>query len=68
MWTKHNAGSGGQSSSGYEGYGAGSQGGATYVYRIDCVATNVATGATSRITAVYSCMQGGGCEAKTFSP
>lgn len=69
MWAKQNAGSGGQSSAGYEGYGAGSQGGATYVYRIDCVATNVATGATSRITAVYSCVQGGGgCEAKTFTP
>lgn len=69
MWAKQIAGAGGQSSAGYEGYGAGSQGGATYVYKIDCVATNVATGTTSRITAVYSCVQGGGgCEAKTFGP
>ncbi|HWF61781.1 MAG TPA: hypothetical protein VN666_15935 [Nitrospira sp.] len=69
MWAKQNVGSGGQSSAGYEGYGAGSQGGATYVYKVDCVATNVMTGATSRITAVYSCvLGGGGCEAKTFGP
>ena len=69
MWRKQSAGSAGQASAGYEGYGAGSQGGATYVYKIDCIATNVATGTTSRITAVYSCVQGGGgCEAKTFSP
>ena len=69
MWAKQITGSGGQSNAGYEGFGAGLQGGATYVYRIDCVATRVATGATSRITAVYSCLQGGGgCEAKTFGP
>jgi hypothetical protein len=64
MWVAQNAGAGNAAGAGYEGFG---QGSASTVYRIDCVATDVITGTTSRITAVYYCYQGsGGCEAENF--
>jgi len=41
---------------GYEGAAGGTAGGGVDImYRIDCVASNVATGTSSRITAVYAC-------------
>ena len=36
--------------------------GTTNVYRINCVATNVATGTSSSVTAVYGCTFAGGAE------
>lgn len=37
----------------------GTQGGVDVYYRIDCSATNAATGTTTRVIAVYDCVQGG---------
>ena len=34
------------------------------VYRVDCVATNTATGMSSRIAAIYSCLYNEGCVRK----
>jgi Tfp pilus assembly protein PilX len=39
--------------------GAGNEGAIDIYYRIDCIATNTATGSTSRITAVYACTKTG---------
>jgi hypothetical protein len=66
MYAKQNSGTGMQMFGGYEGTGQGAgAGGVNYLYRIDCVATNVATGTTGRITAVYSCTSSGeSCQKK----
>ncbi|MEQ1847934.1 MAG: hypothetical protein ABL983_20420, partial [Nitrospira sp.] len=53
--------------SGYEGTAQGSSGGGSEaMYRIDCTATLTATGATSRIQAVYACVSAAGesCQRK----
>lgn len=66
MYAKQKAGTGMQMFGGYEGtaQGAGT-GGTDFLYRIDCVATNVALGTTSRITAVYACTSSGeSCQKK----
>jgi hypothetical protein len=39
-------------------------GGVDMVYSVDCVATNTATGMSSRIAAVYSCLLNDGCTRK----
>jgi hypothetical protein len=43
--------------------GAGA-GGTDLFYSVDCVATNTATGMSSRIAAVYSCLVNEGCTRK----
>ncbi len=62
LYARPRAGSGQQFASAYDGtaVGAGS-GGMDIFYRIDCAATNVATGMSSRIAAVYSCLYNEGC-------
>ena len=41
-------------------------GGLDIFYSVDCVATNTATGMSSRIAAVYSCLYSEGCVRKLF--
>jgi Tfp pilus assembly protein PilX len=50
----------------YEGYGQGAgAGGIEIYYRIACVASNTATGTSSKTTAVYACVTAGeGCQRK----
>lgn len=66
LYAKQKSGTGMQMFGGYEGTGQGAgSGGTDFLYRIDCVATNVATGTTSRITAVYACTSSGeSCQKK----
>ena len=44
----------------------GAGGGSDLFYSVDCVATNTATGMSSRITAVYACLINEGCVRKLF--
>ena len=65
LYRKQRAGMGQQFASGYEGTGAGGAGGGTDLfYSVDCVATHTATGMSSRITAIYSCLLNEGCTRK----
>jgi hypothetical protein len=66
MYAKQKAGMGMQMFGGYEGMGQGSgSGGTDYLYRIECYATNIAVGTTSRISAVYACTSSGeSCQKK----
>ncbi|MGH7166380.1 MAG: hypothetical protein ACREIS_12745, partial [Nitrospiraceae bacterium] len=48
-----------QFAAGYEGGGAAGGGGIDILYRIDCIASNAATSASSRITAIYACLATG---------
>ncbi|MGH7236189.1 MAG: PilX N-terminal domain-containing pilus assembly protein [Nitrospiraceae bacterium] len=66
LYAAPKAGSAMQFAAGYEGTAAGAAGGGIdIIYRIDCAATNVATGASSRITAVYACLATGeSCQKK----
>lgn len=61
LYRKHRAGTPGGGSDAYHAAG-GTGGGVDFVYRVDCVATNVATGLRSRIAAVYSCLLTEGCQ------
>lgn len=65
LFLKPRAGSGQQFASAYDGtaVGAGS-GGMDIYYRVDCAATNVATGMSSRVAATYSCLYNEGCTRK----
>lgn len=65
LYLKPRAGSGQQFGAAYDGtaVGAGS-GGMDIFYSVDCVATNSATGMSSRIAAVYSCLFNEGCTRK----
>jgi hypothetical protein len=65
LYRKARAGSGQQFGAAYDGtaVGAGS-GGMDYFYSVDCVATNTATGMSSRIAAIYSCLYNEGCTRK----
>lgn len=65
LYKKPRAGSGQQFGGAYDGtaVGAGS-GGMDIFYSVDCVATNTATGMSSRIAAVYSCLYNEGCTRK----
>jgi Tfp pilus assembly protein PilX len=60
--------SGGTSSiaAGYDGTGTGASS-VDMFYRVDCTAANAATGATSRVIAVYDCLAAGdGCTRRTY--
>lgn len=61
LYRKHRSGSPAQQIAGYHQPG-GAGGGVDLFYRVDCVATNVATGIRSRIAAVYACMLTEGCQ------
>jgi Tfp pilus assembly protein PilX len=64
LYVKMRAGSGQQQFSAYEGtgVGAGSNGVDAY-FRINCVATNSATGTESKVSAIYACsLSGDGCQ------
>lgn len=65
LYRKQRAGSGQQFGAAYDGTGVGAgAGGIDIFYSVDCVATNTATGMSSRITAVYSCLYNEGCTRK----
>lgn len=64
LYRKQRAGMGQQFAAGYEGTGPGSASGTDLFYSVDCVATNTATGMSSRITAIYSCLLNEGCTRK----
>ena len=56
LYVKPKAGSATMFANAYDGMGSGlAGGGADIFYRVDCTATNAATGTTSRIAAVYAC-------------
>lgn len=64
LYVKMRAGSGQQQFAAYDGagVGAGSNGVDAY-FRIRCVATNAATGAENRVSAIYACsLTGDGCQ------
>lgn len=62
LYVKPRAGSGQQFAAAYDGTAVGTgSGGMDIFYRIECVATNVATGMSSRISSVYSCLYNEGC-------
>jgi len=64
LYVKMRAGSGQQQFAAYDGagVGAGSNGVDAY-FRISCLATNVAIGTESRISAIYACsLTGDGCQ------
>lgn len=64
LYIKIKSGSGLQFAGGYEGAAAGTaSGGAEIFYRINCVASNTATGTVSPVTAVYACtLSGESCQ------
>ena len=65
LYKKQRAGSGQQFGAAYDGTGVGSgAGGLDMFYSVDCVATNTATGMSSRIAAVYVCLYNEGCTRK----
>lgn len=66
LYGKANSGSGLQFAAGYEGVGGGAAaGGVDLIYQVDCRATLVATGTTSRVVAVYACnLTGETCQRK----
>ncbi len=68
LYMKTKSGVGLESHAGNEGTGSGcASGGCEAHYRIDCRATNAATGLSSRVIAVYSCMlTGQTCQKKFF--
>lgn len=66
LYAKGKAGGSLQFAAGYEGTGAGASGGGIDIfYRINCVASNAATGTNSHIIAVYACTATGeSCQKK----
>ncbi len=67
LYFKNKVGGSIQFAAGYEGAAQGAAGGGgEAIYQIDCTATLAATGATSRIQAVYACVSAGGesCQRK----
>jgi hypothetical protein len=65
LYRKQRAGSGQQFGAAYDGTSVGAgAGGTDLFYSVDCVATNTATGMSSRIAAVYSCLFNEGCTRK----
>ena len=65
LYRKPRAGSGQQFGAAYDGTSTGAgAGGTDLFYSVDCVATNTATGMSSRIAAVYSCLYNEGCTRK----
>lgn len=60
LYAKPKAGSGQQQNAAYDGIGVGGGAGSIDImYRVDCVATNTATGTVSRVTAIYACAMNG---------
>lgn len=60
LYAKAKSGSGMQMFAAHDGIGAGTpSGGIDIYYRLDCVATNAATGTTARVSAVYACTASG---------
>lgn len=65
LYKKQRAGSGQQFASAYDGASVGGgAGGTDMFYSVDCVATSTATGMSSRISAIYSCLYNEGCVRK----
>lgn len=65
LYNKLRAGSGQPFGGAYDGMAVGSgSGGMDKLYSVDCVATNTATGMSSRISAIYSCLYNEGCTRK----
>jgi Tfp pilus assembly protein PilX len=65
LYVKQRAGSGQQFGAAYDGTAVGAgAGGVDIFYSVDCVATNTATGMSSRIAAIYSCLYNEGCTRK----
>jgi Tfp pilus assembly protein PilX len=67
LYFKNKVGGSLQFAAGYEGAAQGAAGGGgEAIYQIDCTATLTATGATSRIQAVFACVSAGGesCQRK----
>ena len=65
LYKKPRAGTGQQFGAAYDGTAVGSgAGGVDMFYSVDCVATNTATGMSSRIAAIYSCLYNEGCTRK----
>lgn len=65
LYKKQRAGSGQQFGAAYDGTAVGGgAGGVDMFYSVDCVATNTATGTSSRIAAIYSCLYNEGCTRK----
>jgi Tfp pilus assembly protein PilX len=65
LYRKQRAGSGQQFGAAYDGTAVGGgAGGMDMFYSVDCVATNTATGMSSRIAAIYSCLYNEGCTRK----
>ncbi|MGH7228412.1 MAG: pilus assembly PilX family protein [Nitrospiraceae bacterium] len=66
LYAKAKAGGSLQFAAGYEGTAGGAAGGGIDIfYRLNCVASNVATGTSSRIVAVYACTATGeSCQKK----
>jgi hypothetical protein len=67
LYFQNKAGGSIQFAAGYEGAAQGAAGGGgEAIYQIDCTATLTATGAMSRIQAVYACVSAGGesCQRK----
>lgn len=66
QYRKQKSGGVASSASGYDGTGMGVAS-VEMFYRIDCTAQNTATGATSRVIAVYDCLAtGDGCTRRTY--
>ena len=55
LYIKPMAGSGMQQFAAYEGVGNSMVGSSNIFYRVDCVASNAATGISARVSAVYAC-------------
>lgn len=66
LYASPKAGGSLQFAGGYEGTAGGAAGGGVDImYRLNCIATNTATGTTARITAVYACTAtGNSCQLK----
>jgi Tfp pilus assembly protein PilX len=65
LYRKQRAGSGQQFGAAYDGTAVGGgAGGMDMFYSVDCVATNTATGMSSRIAAIYACLYNEGCTKK----
>ena len=65
LYRKQRAGSGQQFGAAYDGTAVGGgAGGMDMFYSVDCVATNTATGMSSRIAAIYACLYNEGCTRK----
>jgi hypothetical protein len=63
LYKKQRPGANAEGASCYDGM-CGSGGGLDLVYSVDCVATNTATGMSSRIAAIYACLYNEGCTRK----